>query len=45
MHERRVFCSAEAALAQLRRFDARLAQCWELLLLQAEPAALGTWLA
>ena len=39
-HERRVFCSVEAALAQLRRFDARLAQSWELLL-QAEPAVLA----
>ena len=39
-HERRVFCSVEAALAQLRRFDARLAQSWELLL-QAEPVVLA----
>ena len=40
-HERRVFCSVEAALAQLRRFDARLAQSWEELL-QAEPAVLDS---
>ena len=39
-HEWRVFCSVEAALAQLRRFDARLAQSWELLL-HAEPAVLA----
>ena len=31
-HERRVFCSAEAALVQLRHFDARLAACWSSLL-------------
>ena len=39
-HERRVFCSAEAALVQLRHFDARLAASWTLLLdSHAETAA------